>query len=362
MCVLLVSSPAAAQQTRPLEAPPPQSDEFTELLTWLEEHPGHTAFPSTLERLLSVAATVTEVEQFADTLLPVISDQTLLAQVSNRLGRMALLMRDYERAATLFQTAYIASGGEDLASLFSEAQALVQLGELAAAAQRGRTVVAQTDDYELKRRAYALVARSLHLQGTHHEAARMVETLATLDEASLVEPDTLLLQASVLRALGGDGTEALERLRRLHPGSLALLSTAARDVGSVLPAPVPATLFGEDGAPAPAALGRAESAGDTAAARRLDSAEDPPSSEEAASQSAPSVSAIQVGSFSDRDNAVHLARDLRELDLNAAAETATREGRELHVVMVRVPGGTPAEASRVLGVLREAGYDGFLVY
>ncbi|MFW5718175.1 MAG: SPOR domain-containing protein, partial [Spirochaetota bacterium] len=72
--------------------------------------------------------------------------------------------------------------------------------------------------------------------------------------------------------------------------------------------------------------------------------------------------AIQVGSFSDPENARHLSDDLRDLDLDVVVETVDRNGRSLELVLVTVPDETSASASRVLGVLREAGYDGFLIY
>jgi tetratricopeptide (TPR) repeat protein len=364
--LLLLFGPAdALPQTRRLEPPPPSvTADFNDLVRWLVTNSGHSAFAGELDRTLDSAQSVADAYRIADEVLPVIANAELLASAARAIGRVALTVRDFERALELYDTAYIASGGTDLESLFAQAQSLLQLGELASAEQRARTIVTQAENYELKRRAYALIARSLHLRGRDEDAARLLATLSELDDPSLVEPETLLLQSSVLASIGEDANGPIAQLERLHPRSIAMRLVRGDLVEQ---APLPAALLtgpapwhgaatGSDtpvdrGADGPGAGRRAAESGATAAA---------PS--QGAGSTGPAVTAIQVGSFSDPDNARHLVGDLEELGLDAFVETADRDGRSLSLVLVDIPAGTPAGASRVLGVLRDAGYDGFLIY
>jgi cell division septation protein DedD len=344
---------ASPAQTRPVEPPPPVEADFDTLAAWIASNPGHTAAGDQLDRLIGSAATMDEVRRIASEVLPGIAHDGVLARAAATLARITLVARDYATTSNLAETAYIASGGADLESLFLQSQALLQTGEIVAAEQRARMVVGRTDDYELKRRAYALVARAMHASGRPSEAARLLATLAELDDPALVEPDTLLLQSAVVSELGESGDRSIAQLARLHPESVAMRLVRGELVEqaplpSALLATLPAEAVTAGGATAPPPEARTEPR-----------AEPLPTRGEAA---APAVSAIQVGSFSDPDNARHLADDLRDLDLDVVVETVDRNGRSLELVVVTVPNGTSASASRVLGVLREAGYDGFLMY
>jgi cell division septation protein DedD len=335
--VALSSSPMTAQ-SRPAESPPPEDADFERLFSWLLAGNGQDAFADGIDRLIESAERVEQLDRVATELLPRIGDPHLLARTAASLGRLGMTVRDYARAAELYETAYIASGGTDLESLFHQAQALIQTGEIARAEQRARSVVAQTTDYELKRRAYALVARAMHSAGMTAEAARLLSTLAELDESDLVEPETLLLLSEVLNDLGEEPDPPIDQLRRLHPESVAVRLLGADQIRQ---APLPAALLASrpEGGPE----------------RRTGPPAEP-------SPAGPAVTAIQVGSFSDAENARHLTDDLREIGLDALVETVDRDGRTLELVLVTVPGERPEDASRVLGTLREAGYDGFLIY
>ncbi len=344
LCAMVLLLPDAAASRD--GAPEPG---FDAAFDWLSGNPGHPEFHDRLEATLSLAEDVESLERVAREIVPLIDDRTLLADTARRLGRFAMTIRDYELAGELFESAYIASGGTDLASLFAQAQALLQTGRFTASEQRARTVVAETDDYELKRRAYALVARAMHLRGRHAEALRLLEILAELDDPEYVEPDSLLLQSAVLLALERSGTDPMRQLERLHPHSIAIRIASGR---LVTPAPLPATLL--TGTWDVSALAGRDTA--------VPAAHAPDGSSEPARPQAPRVSAIQVGSFSDPDNAVHLVADLKELGLEAHVETVDRDGRSLELVLVPVPGGSPEEAARVLAALQDAGYRGFLIY
>ena len=353
----LLTAPAVGQ-TRAVEPPPPREADFDTISSWISSNPTHTAVADQLDRLIESAATMDEARRIAGEVLPGVLRDDVLAGAAADLARLTMTARDYRTASELAETAYIASGGEDLASLFLQAQALLQIGEMGASEQRARIVVGRTDDYELKRRAYALVARAMHADGRSAEAARLLATLAELDDPALVEPDTLLLQSAVRAHAGESGAGPIEQLERLHPRSVAMRLVRGDLVEQ---APLPSALIAtlpQSSVPGADAGVRAPASEAAGAGREAEPAADalPTRSE------APSVSAIQVGSFSDPDNARHLADDLRELGLDVAVETVERDEASLELVLVTVPAGTSASASRVLAVLREAGYDGFLIY
>jgi hypothetical protein len=175
----------------------------------------------------------------------------------------------------------------------------------------------------------------------------MLQTLASLDDSEYVEVESLVLLKEILELAGeGDAVKDVEAtLVELFPDSL----DTARIIGdnrSVRPAGLPSAMLlsPPEEAPVPASTATASE------------------SEPIQRRDQPQLSAVQVGSFSDPDNATHLTRDLDRLGLDAHTETISREGRSLYQVVVRIPEGGTEDAARVLSILRENGFDGFLVY
>jgi tetratricopeptide (TPR) repeat protein len=289
---------------------------------------------------LNSSSSTADVRVIADAIISGLDSSADVAEDAARAARILLMARDYERAADLFESAYLESGGADLTSLFYQAVSLVELGDPAQARRRAQIVVEQTTDYELKRRAYALVARTLHLQGRSAEALPMLETLAELNEPALVEPETLLLLSDVEAAEETDAPHGAELLQTLHPDSIAAMSLTNDRFRRAL---LPSYIADSTGLLGPAAVPAA-------------------AMPEGRPAEVPAVTSVQVGSFSDRENAEHLAEDLVEIGLPAGVSTAERDGRELSLVIVDVQGGDPAAVAQVLAALEEAGYEGFLIY
>jgi tetratricopeptide (TPR) repeat protein len=256
-------------------------------------------------------------------------------------AKVLRLSRRFELAAELYGLVFDQTG--DFDALFLRAQQLAQLGEFEQAGRLARRVVQETPasdpaSYELKRRAYALMARTLFYRGRLAEAERLLETLAALDDEDLVEVDALLLLASIESSLDKEPL-ALAQLERLFPTSLALELSAGR----IQPPSTPAMLLGniETEATGPS---------EHVPARNDGIAPDSP------------IEGVQVGSFSDPDNAHHMARDIEALGLDAEVREQTREGRSIQVVVALVPDADAQGANEVLSTLRDAGFDGFLIY
>ena len=314
---------------------------FRELADRLVEQPDDAAFGPRLSELIDSASEMRQIEFISEVLLPLVRDQALLARSAKQLARIAMTARDYELADTLFETAYVASGREDLECLYAQAQALLQLGRLAAAEQRAVTIIEETGDDELERRARALLARAMHLRGRHADASRLLALLLAPDDPADVDPDALLLQSSVLVARDVPGVAPLEQLVRMHPASVASRMVSGNRVEEAR-LPVMLVTGPRDRLPEP----MTDRSPSTVAARTDE----------------PRVTAIQVGSFSNRDNAVHLTADLRKLGFNARSEPVDRDGRRFELVLVAVAGGSSEDAARTLAALRAAGYDGFRIY
>lgn len=250
-----------------------------------------------------------------------------------RLAGILLSVRDFESASALYENAYISSGGEDLESLLFLAATLVETGALPLARRRAQVVLEQAgESYELKRRAYTLIARTLLIEGRADEANPMLRTLAELGQPELVEPETLLALRDTEQLLDVDVPIAISLLEELHPQSIAgQLSEGGRFHQPSLPSSI---------------VTRALLPAET---QELEPA-------------VPRVTAIQVGSFSDEENAIHMARDLEAIGLGAEVTTSDRDGAQLALVIVRVDEADPNGTSTVLAALDEAGYSGFLIY
>ncbi len=138
-------------------------------LEWLVANPGNPAFTERLEAAFDAAVTVAAIARLADRVIPVVTSSSTRAAWAIRLADVLRTARDFERASALYEIAFFASGGTDYAALYAQAQLLVQRGEFVGAEQRARTVVDRTEDYELKRRAFALVARVMQMTGRSAE-------------------------------------------------------------------------------------------------------------------------------------------------------------------------------------------------
>ena len=327
-------------------APPEGSTSLSERMEWLVANPEDTAVADVFSGLLEDARSIADLNAVRQRVLPTLVEQELRFNGIRALAAVYRTARQLSIAGELYQQAYELSCdarlGTDLDSLFAHAQILLELGDLGRADTEARAVLTQTTDYSLKRRAYTLVARIAYDGGDSAKAIEMLDTLATLANSGetasdLVEVETLLLMRQIL-TVSGD-TAAAERiddlLLRLFPNSVAAGIANAESRQMTLP-----------GLPSVLLLAQAADSEDAPAVRR----------------DQPRLSAVQVGSFSDADNAEHLTADLQRLGLPARTEAISREGSTLHQVVVDISGGSTEDAAKIFSILRENGFDGFLVY
>lgn len=335
----------AQTTTRPELPPPAPTASLDERLAWLRSTRSHSALIDVFIGVVSDLPTVADVLELSESVVPMVESSAIRHEALTRLASVARTARQLRWAADLYGAAFDASQGRDLLSLYNQAQVLLELGDLTRADELARAVVERTDDYELKRRATTLATRVLFVRGDLAIALKLLDTLTSLDDPAFVEPETIVLRLRIAEQIGDDEMihATSELLQRLFPESVAHLVERNRDA---LPSPFPSSLlvsrhWESDGHPSEGPISQS-----TATRERLQ----------------PAVTAVQVGSFTDPDNAEQLAAKLRELEFDARAEPVRRDGLALHHVVVDVADGTQSAASRVIALLRDKGYDGFLVY
>jgi tetratricopeptide (TPR) repeat protein len=359
LLLMLVAGLAGAQNARPgggtvPKAPPDRSASIAERISWLAANPEHVAVADLFADVLNEARTVADLDRIRREVVPTLIDDELKREGTRQLAAVYRSARQLRTAATLYAQSYGLSRDSDLDSLFAHAQILFELGEFSQADIEARSIVARTTNYSLKRRAFTLAARIAYEEGNTEQALEMLETLASLvtagtAPADLVEVETLLLLRQILEL--SDDPGAVERaddlLVRIFPESIAAQLIREESRLLSLPGLPSALLLSPGGLPEDGT----STTGDTSPADPLTVRRDQQR-----------LSAIQVGSFGDAENAQHLTADLQRLGLLARSEEVAREGATLHQVIVSIPGGTTENAARILSTLRENGYDGFMVY
>lgn len=320
-------------------------------LDWLAANPGDPDFASGLDLHLSAAGSLDALDAVRERLLPLIPDLRTSRHAARSLADLYFTARQLELARDMYDSAFQVSSGADVDSLFARALVDFELGDLDRADAAARQVLLRTEDYSLKRRAYTLVARCAFARDEWETSLQMLRTLASLADdpesgRDSVEVESLLLLHQVLEASGDAQAagDALELLRSVFPLSIAAELSSSGGLSVVSPG-LPATM---------ALLGRG--------AEDFSSPDGDSTVPEVARRPQPRFSAVQVGSFTDEDNAVHLAADLKALELQARVETVAKEGTSLYQVVVDIPDGSTESAARLFAVLGDNGFDGFLVY
>ncbi|MEE8441808.1 MAG: SPOR domain-containing protein [Spirochaetia bacterium] len=352
---LLVGGVAVAE-------PPERNSPLSERIEWLVVNPAHIAVTEIFADVLEDARSMADLDIIRQRIVPALVDRELrrdglraIAAVYRTARRLSIAGELYQQAYELScDSSYDASLATDLESLFAHAQILVELGDLRRADTETRTVLMQTTDYSLKRKAYTLTARIAYERGNSADALEMLDTLASLANtgeaaSDLVEVETILLMRQILQAQGDREATARadDLLVHLFPGSVAAGIVTAESRKIALPGLPSALLFAQVAETKEGAGEVGNNLPDLALSVRRDQ---------------PRLSAVQVGSFNDADNAEHLTADLRRMGLAARTEAVSRDGSAMYQVVVDIPDGSTENAARILSTLRASGFDGFLVY
>ncbi len=223
----------------------------------------------------------------------------------------------------------------------------METGDLEKSEEQARTVAGRSADPRLKKRAVFQLARVIAAKGDSGEAVRVASAL-TADPANTAGNEAILL--FVFELAGSLGREkekkaAYDRLAAEYPESpeFRLAKLASGSPAGVKPFPSPSAVLNP-------AISRGKS-GD--------------SREKEKGKTALSPSAIQTGSFSMKENAEYMARDLGKLGFPAELREEIRpDGKKMYKVVVPLAPGerTDAATQNVLVRLKEQGIEGFLLF
>ncbi len=282
----------------------------------------------------------------------------LLEQLANELRSPQRLCRVHRHTAVLkraagdvaaaqqaFVQAYQLSGGDDLRSLLDAAIIMHDRGLDREAEAAARIVVSHAQEYPLKRRATILAASCMAAGGNREQAQRLMRTLADVDDARHVEPEGLFLLFQLEMEAGVSGADGmtLEQIRRLFPGGFLVQTLHGAGPESRIPPNV--QLTPRLSAPAlPGSPAEVPAATPVAAATGV---------------GAPNADAVQLGSFTEQENAQHLRTDVEALGLRV--EVLAPPDGEAPTYRVVVRQSQEQSIVEIIAVLEEAGFAGIPV-
>lgn len=245
----------------------------------------------------------------------------------------ALTRRDFADAIDLFASAARASSSVERSQAFTlrSAELLIETGEHRAALERAIVLESAAVNQHIRRDASLLGIRALfHLD----RAEDALERILRLDPT---DPAGMFLTARMAREVQDPAlSEIIERLLERFPDSLE--GALATDSDWIALPTVPSHLF--------------------SVSRTQDLSDDVPA--EALQTASADASGIQLGSFSSSANAHRHAERIRDAGWEVSVED---DAGETFRVLVRFDEALPrSEAERRQLQLRDAGFEGFLLY
>jgi tetratricopeptide (TPR) repeat protein len=322
---------------------------------WLAANPGSAEFTQVLFHAADIHPQLKSSIALLEKYWAHISDKAAQSAILGKTATLYEISGDFVKAQALFDQAYYANPGEAaFPFLYRSARLLFELGETRKSEDHARVVANLCKNPVTKKRAAFLLTRILAGSGQPEEALRVALRL-TEDSSNPTDNESVFLFIFTLADSLGREPErslALQRLAKDYPDSpefrLAGQAAGQSRQGAVTPLPTPSALLN------PLSPG-------TSVQSSLAPPEKPavPSTPGAAG---PAASAVQTGSFSVRENAEYMVRDLARLGFAAEIREASgRTGSPIYKVVVPLAGG-PEEAQKLLIRLKEKSIEGFLLF
>lgn len=294
------------------------------------------AFVELFRNYMSRDRNITEVVDLFDKVLSRMdnspSKQFLLAEsalLHELLGRLEKAQSLYERAALFFPERILYE------KLLRSAEILFETGSFGRASSQSRAILAGSPDEEIRLSAETLLLEIEVREGSGEEAELILRRL--------------------FRNIAGNGGEGLSasQLYRMYRAALSLgLAAEAEQVGEVLAGSYPGspesalisgdTPFSELPGPSDYLLPELLVQGEAETARRSKTAD------------------IQTGLFRSRKNAAEMRNRLTEVGFSAEITERRMEGQILFSVLV--PDVPLARSQETVLALKEAGFEGFLIF
>ncbi|MDR1626155.1 MAG: tetratricopeptide repeat protein [Spirochaetia bacterium] len=332
---------------------------------WLKANPASPDFAATLFHAADIHPDLKQSIRLLETCQALSPEKAVRSAIMGKTATLYEISGDFPRAQRLFEQAYHADPGEESFSfLYRAARLLFELGETQKSEDLARLIAGQCKTPLTKKRAAFLLVRIAAASGNAESALALAIRL-TGDSAGPADNESIYLFIFTLAdSLGrqAERTLALQGLAKNYPDSpeFRIASRAAGGSGAagVSPLPTPSALLGPFAAP------KASSPEPPAPAPQPAPAGIPPAPapQPAPRQdAAPAPTAVQTGSFSVKENAQYMARDLVAHGFAAEVLTARgKTGESIYKVIIPIrPGEDP---QRLLILLKEKSIEGFLLF
>jgi cell division protein FtsN len=298
----------------------------------------------------------------------------------------AELLGNFERAVEYYTKAIESVSGEGEARLrHAQAELLLELGRADEAELLAERVLSSMVPVELQRSAALLLARTRSARGDHSAALELLSGLSATRPLAEVEPKVLLALHEVASRAGETerAQEARDLLAEAYPESPERLLAEDTGKGTLSFYPTPSRLLSGTGlTSADVSLGRepAQNRSDQSSEPeesrrsgpdRAGQAQTDPDSEDSdrsgnADRQEPNqpeqsgATGVQTGSFTNRDNAESMVRQLGEQGFDAEVTEVTLSGTTYYRVVVAA--GADQSATDLQFRLKTEGYDGLLMF
>lgn len=333
---------------------------WEEARAWLEANRQSPLFGEILIRSVSLAPALSELDHLAEEFLPHLRDPEKRGRFLHRTGRVFETANRFERASRLYADA-VREDPSLTDALLDHAAVLMELGRTEEAIPLLGRAIESATTREQQRTAAVLRTRAFLLEGETDRALRHARSLT--GRVNDVRSLYLLYETA--------GAASNEELRKWSAGMLleefslspesALAGLAGEDRAggersgvAIVHFPGPTRILGGPGAPVirppPVIRPREESA----------DVPEPPARETA---DRPPLKGVQTGSFRDPENAEYMVRDIEAIGFSAEISAVETESGTFYRVIISVPEGTDAAgAQEIILRLKEAGFEGFLVF
>ena len=270
---------------------------------------------------------------------------------------------DYENAQKHYERAYKSDPKESsLIFLYKSSQLLFELGEFQTSEDQIRVVASLSKRPEIKKRAVFHLARIMAATGREEDALKVAMLISSDSSYTMGNESVLFFIIAVSRSLGNKNEEllALDRLKKDYPGTIELKIAQASDIGSPILFPSPGIYLN----PLPDRK-KNEKTAVQPLNKSIESKpiiENPPKLKK---NDNPQAESIQTGSFSIKENAEYMMKDLKKLGFDAAVREDLRPtGKKIYKVLIplRPDQKTTEGVQKALLVLKEKGIEGFLLF
>ncbi|MCX7787589.1 MAG: SPOR domain-containing protein [Spirochaetes bacterium] len=270
-------------------------------------------------------------------------------------------MGAFEPAERAFREAYETHPvSSSLPFLFRSSCLLYELGELEKSEKQIRLVLNQTEKPEDRWEAQFHLARIFAITDRLSDALTVGKRLLEETSSYGKDPQTLLyFLYTVTGELGMKKDQETYRLALEKNGGLLKYFILSGEKNKISPLPLPSLFFGRN----PLYLGSDREKVSGSSTKMDQGAQSPGTPITSLSISPSRATGIQVGSFSHKENAEYLAKDLKAFGFTALVKQSQwKDGSILYRTIVPLRSDPPENPQTILVKLKEYGFEGFLLF